>query len=109
VLANNNQALTADEAFPSLLRQLMYGLSAQTEILAKSNNIQNRLIQRQESREDSKKDRTKKIHPSIIKMICRAAASRGNETKVLPETCARFFNQESVGMAQYDLVHQFKD
>ncbi len=109
MLANNNQALTADEAFPSLLRQLMYGLSAQTEILAKSNNIQNRLIQRQESREDSKKDRTKKIHPSIIKMICRAAASRGNETKVLPETCARFFNQESVGMAQYDLVHQFKD
>jgi hypothetical protein len=109
VLANNNQALTANEAFPSLLWQLTYGLSAQTEILAESNNIQNRLIQRQERREDLKKDRTKKIHPSIIKMICRAAASCGDKTKVLPKTWVHFFNQESIGMAQYNLVHQFKD
>jgi hypothetical protein len=109
VLANNNQALTANKAFPSLFWQLKYGLSAQTEILAKSNNIQKRLIQCQDSHEDSKKDQTKKIHPSIIRMICRAAASRGNETEVLPETCIRFFNQESVEMAQFNLVHQFKD
>ena len=77
--------------------------------MAKSNNIQERFFKRQDSREEAKKDRTKKIHPSIIKMIGRAAATRGDDSLVLPATCLQFFNQETVGMAQYNLVHQFKD
>ena len=51
----------------------------------------------------------KKIHPSIIKMICRAAAARRDKTEELPKTCIRFFNQDNVGMAQYKLIHQFKN
>jgi hypothetical protein len=77
--------------------------------MAESNNIQERFFERQDSREEAKKDRTKKIYPSIINVIGRAAAARGDDSVVLPETCLRFFNQETVGMAQYDLVHQFKD
>ena len=43
-------------------------------------------------------------------MICRATALHANnETKELLKTCILFFNQERVGMAQYDLVHQFKE
>ena len=106
---NNNRAMAVNNNFPSLLQQLTHGLSAQTETLAKSNLIQNRFYQRQEVREDSKKDRTKKIHLSIIRMIGRAAASRGNESEILPASCIRFLSQDNVGMAQYDLVHQFKE
>ena len=65
---------------------------------------------RQINREDEKKNRIKKIHPSILKMICRAAASSSiEENESLPMTFSRFINQENVGMAQYDLVHQFKE
>ncbi len=43
-------------------------------------------------------------------MICRAAASCSTgETEALPATCSRFINQENAGMAQYNLVHQFKE
>jgi hypothetical protein len=43
-------------------------------------------------------------------MICRAAVSCStNETEALPETRSCFINQENAGMAQYDLVHQFKE
>jgi hypothetical protein len=43
-------------------------------------------------------------------MICRAAASCStDETEALPAICSHFINQENAGMAQYDLVHQFKE
>ncbi len=43
-------------------------------------------------------------------MICRALASCStDETEALPATCSHFINQENAGMAQYDLVHQFKE
>jgi hypothetical protein len=43
-------------------------------------------------------------------MICRAAAlCSTDETEALPATCSHFINQENVGMAQYNLVHQFKE
>ena len=77
--------------------------------MAESNNIQERFFECQDNREAAKKDRTKKIHLSIIKKIGRAAATRGDDSLVLPATCLWFLNQETVGMAQYDLFHQFKD
>jgi hypothetical protein len=43
--ANNNQTDVIYQV--SFLQQLTYGLSAQTEVLAESNNIQNKLIQHQ--------------------------------------------------------------
>jgi hypothetical protein len=43
-------------------------------------------------------------------MICRAAAlCSTDETEALPVTCSHFINQEKAGMAQYNLVHQFKE
>ncbi len=102
-------AVANKDAFHALIRQLTHGVASQTEVMAESNNIQERFFERQDNREEAKKDRTKKIHPSIIKMIERAAATRGDNSLVLPATCLRFFNQETVDMAQYDLVHQFKD
>jgi hypothetical protein len=92
------------------LQQLTTAISAQNKEAIESNNLRQNKILRQVSREESKKDRTQKIHPSIIKMVCRAAAlCSTDETEALPATCTRFINQENAGVAQYNLVHQFKE
>ena len=80
-------AVANKDAFHALVRQLTHGVAAQTEVMAESNKIQERFFECQDSREEAKKDRTKKIHPSIIKMIGRAAATRGDDSLVLPATC----------------------
>lgn len=102
-------ALANDDAFQALVRQLTHGISAQTEVIAESNQIQERFFERQDNREEAKMDRTKKIYPGILKMIGRAAAAKGDDSLDIPASCLRFFNHENVGMAQYDLVHQFKE
>ncbi len=108
-MANNNQAANVNN-HGSILRQLTTAISAQNKEAIKLNNLCCNKILCQVSQEESKKDQTKKIHPSLIKMICRAAALNStNKTKALPATCSHFINQENVGMAQYDLVHQFKE
>jgi hypothetical protein len=67
-------------------------------------------IQRQQTREENKKDRTKKLHPSILKMVsCAAATHSTDKNEVLLATFTCFINCNNVGMAQHDLIHQFKD
>jgi hypothetical protein len=88
----------------------MATISAQNEKAIKQNNLCCNKILCQVSQEESKKDQTKKIHPSIIKMIRRAAISNlTDKTKALPATCSCFINQVNVDMAQYNLVYQFKE
>jgi hypothetical protein len=107
--ATNNQAANVDN-HASVLQQLTAAISAQNKEAIESNNLHQNKILRQVSQKKSKKDRTQKIRPSIIKMVCRAAAlCSTDETVALPATCSCFINQENAGMAQYDLVHQFKE
>ena len=43
-------------------------------------------------------------------MIGRASAkSSTDESVAISATCSRFLNSDNIGMAQYELVHQFKD
>ena len=61
-------------------------------------------------KEETKKDRTHKIHPSIIKMIgLTSAKSLTDESEALPTTCTRFLNSDNVEMAQCKPIHQFKE
>jgi hypothetical protein len=107
--ANNNQAANVDN-HAQILQQLAAALSAQNKEAIESNNLCCNKILQQVSQEESKKDLTQKIHPSVIKMICRAATlCSTNEIEALPATCSHFINQENTRMAQYNLVHQFKE
>jgi hypothetical protein len=57
-----------------------------------------------------KERQNQKIHTLIIKMIGRASAkSSTDKLEALLATCTRFINLENVGMAQYELIHQFKE
>jgi hypothetical protein len=94
----------------SILWRLTAAISDQNKEAVKSNNLHHNKILCELSWEESKKDRIKKIHPSILKMInCAAAMSSNDDKNTFPETCSQFINQENVGTAQYDLVHQFKE
>ncbi len=43
-------------------------------------------------------------------MVSRAAPTHStDENEVLPTTFTHFINCDNVGMAQHDLIHQFKD
>jgi hypothetical protein len=98
--ATNNQAANVDN-HASVLQQLTAAISAQNKEAIESNNLCQNEILFQVSQEESKKDCTQKIHPSIIKMIFRAAAlGSTDETEALPATCSCFINQENAGMAQ---------
>jgi len=61
-------------------------------------------------KDETKKDRTKKIHNSIINMIGHASEkSSTDEAVAFSASCSRFLNSDNIGMAQYELVHQFKE
>ncbi len=93
----------------SIISQLTHAISAQNEEAVESNRLRRKEIKRTITREEAKKDRTKKIHASILKMIGRASAkSLSGNSLTLPEMFSCFINSENVGMAQYELVHQLR-
>jgi hypothetical protein len=61
-----------------------------------------------EERKEKEKDRTKKIHPAILSMLKRAAATdpHDDDSDIAP-SCLRFINSDNVGMTQFKLTHQF--
>ena len=94
----------------SVISQPTNAISAQNEEATESNRLRHQEIERTINKEETKKDRTKKIHHSIINMIGRASAkSSTDESVAISATCSRFLNSDNIGMAQYELVHQFKD
>jgi hypothetical protein len=60
----------------SVISQLTNAISAQNEEAIKSNRLRRQEIKPTINKEESKKDRTKKIHTSIIKMIGHASAKQ---------------------------------
>jgi hypothetical protein len=93
--ATNNHAANVDN-HASVLQQLTTAISAQNEEAIELNNLHQNEILRQVSQEESKKDCTQKIHPSIIKMICRKAAlCSTDETDALLATCSCFSTKKT--------------
>ncbi len=94
----------------SVISQLTNAISTQNKEAIESNRLRCQEIECIINKDELKKDRTKKNHTLIIKMIRRASAkSSTDESEALLVTCTRFINSENVGMAQYKLIHQFKE
>ena len=94
----------------SVISRLTNAISTQNKEAIESNRLRCQEIECIINKDELKKDRTKKNHTSIIKMIRRASAkSSTDESEALLVTCTRFINSENVGMAQYELIHQFKE
>ena len=93
----------------SIISQRTNAISTQNEEATESNRLRHQEIERYKQNE-TKKDRTKKIHNSIMNMIGRASTkSSTDEAVAISASCSRFLNSDNIGMAQYELVHQFKE
>ncbi len=93
----------------TVISQLTNALTIQNEYLGNANVINRKNQILAEQRVEQKKDRTKKLHSSIINMLQRAAADDPhNEDSEIAPTCLRFLNSENAGMAQFELAHQFE-
>jgi hypothetical protein len=93
-----------------VISQLTNVISIQNKEAMESNNLHSKEIESQVKREEKKKNRTKKIHPAIMNMLQRAAATHKNDKKEeIAPTCLRFVNAKNIGLAQYKLIHQFKE
>jgi hypothetical protein len=92
----------------SVISQLTNALTIQNEYLEDANVINRRNQILAEERKEKEKDRTKKIHPAILSMLKRAAAvdSHDDESEIAP-SCLHFINCDNIGMAQFELTHQF--
>jgi hypothetical protein len=72
------------------------------------NNLCHQEIEWQIEQEEKKKDRTTKLH--LVNMLKQAAATdRNDKDKEIAPTCLRFINSNNIGLAQYKLIHQFKE
>jgi hypothetical protein len=100
------EALMLDGA--TVISQLTNALTIQNEYLGDANVINRKNLIMAEERNEKKKDRAKKLHPVILNMLKRAAAvdPHDKDSKIAP-SCLRFLNSDNVGMAQFELTHQF--
>lgn len=101
----NNLTNNAD-----ILQQLTASIARQTEEAATSNQLRKDEIERKRELDDEKKDRTKKIHKSIIRMLENASATSAMEIDLdMAESCMKFINSDSKGTAAQELSHQFEE
>ena len=92
----------------TVISQLANALTIQNEHLEDANVINHKNQILAEERKEKEKDRTKKIHPAILSMLKRAAATdpHDDNSDIAP-SFLRFINSDNVGMAQFELTHQF--
>ena len=61
-------------------------------------------------KDEKKKNRLKKLHPSVFKLILFASAEDPSTVPIdVTDSCKRFINSESKRLADLELNTQFKD
>jgi len=87
-----------------VISQLTNALTIQNEFLEDANVINRKNQIMAEERKEKEKDRTKKLHPMILNMLKRAAATDPHdENSNITPSCLCFINSDNVGMAQLEL------
>ena len=93
----------------AILLQLANSISRQTEEAEIHNELITRQMDYAMERDDKKKDRLKKLHPSVKQLLIFASAE---DAETVPDdaldSCKRFMNAETEGVADQELNIQFK-
>ena len=108
ILATLNSALVDSQSTSSntnsVLRQLSMGIFLSTEETLTAIALRKEELERLRERDENKKDRLKKFHPSVKNMILNAFASYSmDEEEVvasmeLVDSCKAFFNCENASL-----------
>lgn len=99
---------TLTNANDAILQQLAVSITRQSEIGETHNELFARQLEHNMEKEDKKKDRLKKFHPSIKQLILFASA---DDADMVPEeildSCKRVINADNVINAEQELNLQF--
>ena len=96
-----NQQAGNSVAYADILRQLTASITGQAEEASTSNQLRKNKIERKRVHDDEKKDRTKKIHKSIICMLENAAVASTLEVDLeLVEGCQKILNADTKESAE---------
>ena len=92
----------------AILIQSANGISRQNEESQAMNDILTHQLDHTMEK-DTKKDRLKKLHPSVLKLLLFASADGSNTVPPeVSDACERFINSETEGLAVLELNSQYK-
>lgn len=98
------------EVAESVLTQLTETLAQSTEQAQLSNELQRELIETKKQSVEDKKDKMKELHESILNLLAYAATPADAEQKAeIPDSCKKFFNSRTAGMADQQLRLAFEN
>jgi hypothetical protein len=98
-----NQQAGNRGAYMDVLYQLTASIARQTEETLTSNQLHKNKIERNREHDEEEKDRTKKIHKSIIRMLENAAAASALEVNLeLVKGCQKILNADTKGSVEQD-------
>jgi len=101
---------TAPTANDAILHQLAASISRQSDEAKTQNELLTRQLEHNLDKEDRKKDRFKKLHSSTKQLILFASADDADDVPLeVAESCGRFINAETMGIAEQELNLQFKN
>ena len=101
---------TAPTLNDAVLHQLAASISRQSDEAKTQNELLTRQLEHNLDKEDKKKDRFKKLHSSTKQLILFASATDADDVPLeVEDSCKRFINAETVGIAEQELNLQFKN
>lgn len=101
---------TAPTTNEAILQQLTASISRQSDEAKTQNELLTRQFEHNLDKEEKKKDRFKKLHSSTKQLILFASAEDAEDVPTeVTESCKRFINSETVGIAEQELNLQFKN
>ena len=93
----------------AILQQLANSISRQSDEAAVANELMTRQLEFNIEKDDKKKDRIKKLHQSVKQLLLFASADDADSVPDEPlESCKRFINAKTDGIANQELNIQFK-
>ena len=114
-LTTAQENTTANPENNAIIAQLTASIANQAEETSEANKLRKEELQLRKDKEDTKKDRLKKLHHSVKNMLMNASAHFSPEEEEfvtipnLPDSCIVFFNSENVGTADQELSEQFRE
>ena len=101
---------TAPTTNEAILQQLAASISRQSDEAKTQNELLTRQLEHNLEKDEKKKDRFKKLHSSTKQLILFASAEDADDVPAeVSESCKRFINAETMGIAEQELNLQFKN
>lgn len=106
----NNSTFRFNPANNSIiLGKLAAGILRQNEESKKTRELRHAELDARIEEKETKKDKVENLHSTVFAMLKNAVATVCDETpETIPDSCSAFFNSDSAGLADQELMFQFE-